>query len=417
MNKRLKKILREATSSTVTYAEKFVRQDASIPGLTIDGKDIKSLLDSKDFESFLREDACHISFDETGLSNKVFSEQEKEVIISHFAGYSKDVKEYFNFNLAVIKKLISSINRMIPSDLHKDEIDVADKIKDSVQKMSYAVSLYDDCIQNKLLVLFEQEKETIGARSISAKNHHGFRLMKVMIDLNLLSMRIPLLHQIVYDYFYGPEEEKSEKADMIKQITENVVEQMSLKFTPQFDRIEKNTTQAVNNTKESIELENKIITNQVTDKEENSLEHATIQEEMNKKQRLERTKPLKLTTCLDAIKEVYSDPKYNYPQQFQLHPYAIRNQLSDWNQYLITGGLNGQAPLPKFDFYRHTDKETFKKWVRDVFFPDYRERAHKDVLANASHPKNMNDIPDPTPQDIIDEVDESLASDDHYNPE
>ena len=140
-----------------------------------------------------------------------------------------------------------------------------------------------------------------------------------------------------------------------------------------------------------------------------------VESKVDKRNRAGKCKPLKLTTCLTAIQEVYDDSKYNYRQQFDLHPFAIRNTLSDWKQYLDTNGEKGKPPLPKFDFYRHTDKEMFKKWVRDIFFPDYRERSHKDALAKASLPENMDYISGSDEQDFINAVDESLANNDHHN--
>ena len=365
----------------VTYTEKFVRQDASIPGLTIDGKDIKSLLDSKGFESFLREDAYHISFDETALSNKVFSEQEKEAIISQFAGYSKDVKEYFNFNLAVIKKLISSINRMIPSDLHEDEIDAAERIKDSVQKMSYAFSLYDDCIQNKLLVLFEQEKETIGARSISAKIHHGFRLMKVMIDLNLLSMRIPLLHQIVYDYFYGPEEEKSEKADMIQIITEKVQNRLLLQLTPEINRINSRIEQMSKTTEQAL-TEKKTANESLKLIKKNQEEIKKLVKNRNEID-AEKTGTLSVEECvfiIGVIEKKYVELKQRDCISVGIPPETvkkktegtIRRNIEFWDQYQNGNKAKGRKP-PRKDYSRNMDKETFGKWYNEIMLDKYNK--------------------------------------------
>ena len=134
---------------------------------------------------------------------------------------------------------------------------------------------------------------------------------------------------------------------------------------------------------------------------------------MDKKNKAEKIKQLKLTTCLAAIQEVYEDPKYNYPQQFEFHYFSIKKTLSGWNQYMKTDGEKGDPPLPQFDFYRHTDKETFKKWVRDIFFPDYRERSHKDALKSAFHPDNIDDVCVLSQQDIL-EI-ENNANNKHYN--
>ena len=133
----------------------------------------------------------------------------------------------------------------------------------------------------------------------------------------------------------------------------------------------------------------------------------TIENKLDQKNKAGKSRPLKLTTCLDAISEVYK--KFNYSRQFELHLFAIKKMLSAWNQYLKTDGEKGQPPLPQFDFYRTTTKELFKEWVKTVFFPYYRDHSHKrDALRSASHPANMDNLYVQSQQDIIEEVDESF---------
>lgn len=337
-------------------------------------------------------------------SNPDFSNKEK--ILSYFDDYSNIGEEYFKYSIFTFRQIISSITDLIPSVLDDEGKEMAQGCKKMSELLSDLLSICEEGIIRSI------KDDSIGddlsdLTKSKISNLKKQFLVYCLVDLNYLTTQIILYRQHIYDYYYGPKDKKADNKALIMELS-------SLILTP-LKNIEKKTDQIVKNSQASIELENQIISNQAIDKEEASREHAIIQEEMKKEKRLERTKPLKLTTCLEAIKEVYEDPKYNYPQQFKLHQFAIRNQLSDWNQYLNTGGKKGKAPLPKFDFYRHTDKKAFKDWIRDVFFPDYRNRAHKDALTNASHYKKIEDIPDPNPQDIIDEVDQSLANDDLHN--
>ena len=71
--------------------------------------------------------------------------------------------------------------------------------------------------------------------------------------------------------------------------------------------------------------------------------------------------------------------------------------------------------MPGFDFYRRTDKEMFKKWVRDVFFVHYRENSHKDAHKRAFHPKNIDNLNVPSQQDFYSVVEEDLENSNDTN--
>ncbi len=404
--------------------ERFANLAAFVPGFaTIDGKDIKQVLKTKSFASLCDDGIERIQYNDSILNDN--PNISKEEIVALFGkDYQVDIIQHYQRILSTIYAILSSIKDLIPSKTNdsKDAMVVNEFIRFE-QFMNKQFLLLSNILSSLSLVIdkLETTKETNPSLVFQEYKVLLFTCIDNSTSLSDYLLANIYFHQIVYEYFYGDAKKKKEYIDQITQIVAGVTGFLS----PQLNNINRNMEQAAKNTEqikegteqtlkkaqESIELEKTIISNQVVDKEENSREHANIQEEMNKKQRLERTKPLKLTTCLEAIREVYDDPIYGYYSEFDLHVFAIRNMLSNWNQYLNTDGKKGKPPLPKFDFYRHTDKDTFKKWVREVFFPDYRNRAHKDALDNASHPdmNNMGGVS--SEEDIYDEVDQSLAND------
>ena len=454
MNKKLDSVFKEMFEKTLSAKVELIKKYASlsIPGfLTFDGKDIENdFFNREDLSSFIQDNFSKFETNiekfykhiEDILSNNNSEDAVRECLEKSEA-LSQNSEQTTQILLCIcsaVRKIIFSINELLPSKPDDSDKETIELIKCVLERMLEANVHYEGSINDSINTFFQKdlEKDLEKYQDKKALLSVCYRQMyassmSLLSQMSFDSMIVVFLYQKVDEYFNGPEENKSSLEAIFKQLTS--MNDMMVANNQQVNRkldtmgktteqtaktteqIKETSVQTLKNTQASIELEKTIISNQVVDKEENSQEHARIIEEGNKRNRLECTKPLKLTTCLEAIIEVYSDPKYNYPQQFILHQYAIRNQLSDWNQYLKTGGNRGKAPLPEFDFYRHTDKESFKKWVRDVFFPDYRERAHKDALTNASHPDNIDNIYVPAQQDIIDEVDESLASDDHYNPD
>lgn len=381
------------------YLEKILKLQQSIPGVffSVNGEIKKDLTYSKILSSLDEpgDTEIQVNFNEA-KNNPDFSNKEK--ILTYFEGYSNIVEEYFKYSFFSFRQIIVSIMELIPSELDDEGKEMAQQCK----RISECLSDFLSFSEEMIITALKDDSTGDALGDLTKFKILGIKkqcLAYSLVDLNYLIIQIFLFRQHVHDYYWGGKDKKEENKTYIKEWSPPELALLR--------KIEKNQQL-------SIEQGKTIISNQVADKEENSREHANIQEEMNKKQRLERTKPLKLTTCLDAICEAYSDPKYPYSQEFKLHPFAIRNQLSNWNQYLNTDGKKGTPPLPKFDFYRQTDKETFKKWVRDVFFLDYRNRAHKDALDNASHPDNMDKVYVTAQQDIIDEVDESLANDHHH---
>lgn len=402
------------------FHERFAILGASIPGFaTIDGKDLKQELETKGFASLLDDGVERIQYNDSILKDN--PNVSKEEIYTLFGkDYQEDVKQYYQHNLSLFFSILSSFNELIPNEVNGND---DARMKNAVDKyvlcgykslsrlnqsdLCSAIDSIKTTKETDLSLVYKEYKVTL------------FVSIQSLTALSYLTTNSMLLHQVVYEYFYGDVKKKKEYFDLAEQIANDIVG----RFSPQLNNINRTaekvanaaeqikeiSVQTLKNTQESIELEKTIISNQVVDKEENSREHANIQEEVNKKQRLERTKPLKLSTCLEAIRKVYLDERYDYPKQFKLHEFAIQKTLSAWNQYLKTEGEKGEAPLPGFDYYRHTDEKMFKEWIKDTFFPYYRNNSHKDALNRASHPKNMDQIP--SQQDVIAEVDEALNDD------
>ena len=226
-----------------------------------------------------------------------------------------------------------------------------------------------------------QDKKKNNSDSIPFRFQTGiYNLTSQLTSLNYMSLFGISIRQKIYECFYV-----SKDPTKISEITD-ILNQLQKALLPGFNELKNDLKQTIKNTKESIDLENQIIKNQATNSEKNSKVLENIEDKVNRRNRAERTKPLKLTTCLDAIEEVYKDERYTYRLNFELHIYSIKKKLSAWNQYLKTNGKKGEPPLPDFSIYRCTTKETFKTWVINTFFPHYRDHTTKyDALKSAIH--------------------------------
>lgn len=365
------------------YREKIVNLELQIPGLhiTADGKDVKEILDSKDFSSFMEQDASKVQVELSLLPNNP-DFLDKEKMLTYFDGYSSDVEEYFQYNISVIQQILSSMVDLIPSELNNEGKRIALSCLFFSKEMSNALTrstnsirsvLSDNRIDNNLNDLTKLKISRL-QKSI---------LVHLFVELNYLVIYTMWCRQHVYDYFYGPEEEKSVKADMIKQITESVVEQISLNFTPQLDRIEKNTTQTVKNTQASIDLNNKIITNQILNSEKNSRELEMIEDKVNKRNRADKRKPLTQEECATILykqKINYFKKKENYLRHVGMtatkpklpkDEKTVERTIQRWDQYLSSDGEKGTKP-PK-GYSRERSRKEFEDWAETLELISYEK--------------------------------------------
>ena len=408
MDERLDKIIIDMFPQIKAFNERFIKLGASIQNsATLDGKVLKDVLDSKSITAFLLKDFRKLQFSKqmnrsdltffaTGLNG--FSER-----------YSSMTKDYYHYNVLNARTIILSIKDLIPSKLNKKHKKISRYIIAASDILLEELNILDNIIQDAMndncqkVLESKRQDMPVAAGLLEIKRS---ALIHALVGVNFLTMTSIHFHRFVHEFFYGPDDKKKENEEMLRNFCSSF-----FSFESKLSSIE-NYTKAIDKKTDDL-LKEEEETQRMIDAQGNqaSSKLEVIEDKVDKKDRAGRTKPLKLTTCLEAIREVYDDPIYGYYSEFDLHVFAIRNMLSNWNQYLNTDGKKGKPPLPKFDFYRHTDKDTFKKWVRDYFFPDYRNRAHKDALDNASHPdmNNMGGVS--SEEDIYDEVEQSLAND------
>lgn len=411
MDERLDKIIIDMLPKIKAFNERFIKLGASIPNsATLDGKDLKDILDSKSITAFLLEDSKKLQFSkqinrrdqtffETGLNG--FSER-----------YSSMTKDYYRYNVLNARTIILSIKDLIPSKLNKKNKKISRYIIAAsdilLEELNTLDNIIQDAMNDNCQKVLESKKQDmpVAAGLLEIKRS---ALIHTLVGVNLLTMTSIHFHRFVHEFFYGSDDKKKENEELLRNFYSSF-----FSFESKLSSIENYAKTIDKKTDDLLKEEEE--TQRMIDAQGNqaSSKLEVIEDKVDKKDRAGRTKPLKLTTCLEAIREVYDDPDYVYHSKFKLHPFAIRNMLSDWNQYLITGGKKGKPPLPKFDFYRHTDKKTFKKWVIYEFFPDYENRAHKDALDNASRLDTEN-TPGSDGEEIIDAVDESLANDSNNN--
>lgn len=384
MDEKFDKLINGMLPNQNQFREKFLKRELQIPGLhiTVDGNDVKDILDSKGFSSFVEQDASKAEVAPSSLlNNPVFLDKEK--LLTYFNGYSNDADEYFQYNISIIRQIISSMVDLIPPVLNDEGKTIALCCLDFSKMMSTSLTKAIESIRSVLSNDVE-DKNLKGLTKLNILRIQKGCLVHGFVELNFLIIYTMWYRQHVYDYFYGPEEEKSEKADMIKQITENVVEQMSLKFTPQFDRIEKNTIQTIKDNKQIINTLADIQRTQMLSDNTLKLKSERIIETVEKKNKADKRKKLTQKVCANVIYKArmyYNNERERYLKENGITKYtkeflladenSIKREIQRWDSFLKSDGAKGVPPPERYT--RMVSKAEFEMFAESLEWNKYEE--------------------------------------------
>lgn len=399
MGKNLNSVFNEMLEMNLSINIELIKRYASlsIPGfITFEGKDIDSnFINQDDIQSFIQD-----NYSKFEINIEKFNEHIEEIRLkdksddamldclkkSEALCYnSEQTMQVLLCICSTVRKIIFLIKDIIPSEINDNEKDLVILIDCALERMLGANDYYAHLIHDSLSPFLQKDIE------IELKKHKdkkslllvSYRQMSVssmsyLSQMTFNSMFVMFLYQMIDKYFNGQEENKTDiKADIIKYLDLQLIpmKRRVEKLEEKDDHISKQLDHLIDNTEQSAQSFKEIIKKQ--EETDHKIERRNLKE---------KARPLKQTTCLDAIREVYLDGKYNYPQQFELHEFSIKKKLSAWNQYLKTDGKKGEPPLPEFADFRCTTKATFKTWVVNTFFPYYRDHSKKyDALKSAIH--------------------------------
>ena len=106
MDEAFEKIINGMVPNQNQYREKFLRRELQIPGLriTVDGKDVKEILESKGFLSFLEQDSAKAQVEfNSSTNNPAMEDNKKKQAFFEKSRESADKKHRFRKNLIRLK--------------------------------------------------------------------------------------------------------------------------------------------------------------------------------------------------------------------------------------------------------------------------------------------------------------------------
>lgn len=374
MDKRLFELLSEVLPQANQFSELLVRRMALIPSYaTIDGKDLKAVLDSKSFESFLQEDANKMLFNKKIITTK-------DELLKLFEGLPEEAKEYYEYSISILRRIILSLTNLAPTKIEDRDI----KVQESIKRFLFATTNYLPYWENSI-----QSSSDFFNQSSDSINPQGSKIifwvmMTGLISLNIMTITSIHFHNIVYEYFYGPTDKQDENADMINQISNNIAQSLSM----QLNSIKKDTEQIAKKTElllNSRETKNESL-KAIKENQEKIKEIVKDRNEMD----AEKTGTLSVEECvviIGLITKHYFDLKQRdckavgFPLEVVKMPKesTIRRNIEFWDQYQNGNKAKGRKP-PRKDYSRKKSKEKIGEWYNEIQLDQYNKWKAKNRI-------------------------------------
>ena len=380
MDEKFDKLINGMFPNQNQYREKILNRELQIPGLhiTVDGKDVRDILDSKGFSAFVEQDAARAQIEPSSLLNNP-AIQDKEKLLTYFNGYSNDVEEYFQFNISIIHQIISSMVDLIPTELNNEEKRIAQCCLDFSKMISIGFTRVIESIQG-FLSNDEKDENLNDLTKLNILRMHKSCLVYGSVELNFTIIYIMWYRQHVYDYFYGSIDKKDENADVIKQISNNVLQLLS----PQLNNIKKDIDKIAKDNKKYIK-EIKTIKNKQEKTDDKILRKSkTIIQKIENRNKVEHRKKLTQKYCAKIIRkkiELYNEKKEDFLKEHSISKYyrefsvpetnSIKREIQRWERFLKTNGKDGIKPPANFT--RMTSEFEFDAFAERLELEKYNE--------------------------------------------
>lgn len=275
----------------------------------------------------------------------------KEELLNGFNKLLKDYDKLILWEFSLSSALYSLILRIIPSELNEKDKEIGERLRKLASGLRSNMDVQINCID-----LYEKAKdiETFksGMATIGSSSFLGFLLLLE-----------------TYEYFYGNKDNKEKET--IKILLDLLGSQLTT-IMQSTEQIVKNSEQTLRNTQESINLENRIITNQTINRDKNSRDFEKIEKKVSKRNIAEKRKPLTQEECADTLfkqKQVFYQKRENYLRRVGItstvlqlpNPKSVERTIQRWDQYLATDGEKGTKP-PKGYSREHSLLE-FDRWA------------------------------------------------------
>ena len=332
MNKKIIEVLTDALPQPDVFVDCY-RHFAILSDIfTIDGKDLKSLLDLKDIESFSIEDFCKIRIN----TNARFTNDE---LLKCFDGFPENVKVFYKYNYIFFLKVVKSVINLIPPKREKRDAEIMESIAFFLITANIYVNDFES-IQQLYACYIDQSSNIIDPQ----KNKICMATMVFCQSmLFFFTIHCILFHNAVYEYFYGSSDKRDENADMIKQIA--------------------STLNAIKKT--------------MNEMKENQNE---IKELVEKRNEGEKPKRLQIAKCAKDIGRILQNEYHTYVNKKTIEKYLHR-----LDTYLEKGI---KIPLPTYKYAMYYDKNNFIVWCRETFIPYYLE--HRKIRVKNKTPRRSS---------------------------
>lgn len=285
--------------------------------------------------------------------------------------------------LSLDSSIYSLIFYTIPDELDEENREAGYQLKVMAGKIRLETSKI--CAKISQMVLDGKVNHRYISRNLALFNSLG--ILGVLIFLKLC------------EYLYGAFEKKDEN--------EKSIRELCLILESQLKSIEENTKQTVKNTQASIELGNKIITNQTINRDRNSKELEKIEDKVNKRNRADKRKPLTQEECADILykqKVKYFKKKENYLRlvgitatkpKLPKDEKMVERTIQRWDQYLSSEGEKGSKPPKGYsrersrkefdDWAEALEQIAYEKWEKEQ--PIIRRKNKRDGLVSTLSPE------------------------------
>lgn len=369
MDEKFDKLINGMFPNQNQYREKLLNRELQIPGfhITVDGKDVRDILDSKGFSAFVEQDAARAQIEPNSLLNNP-AILDKEKLLTYFNGYPNDVEEYFQFNISIIHQIISSMVDLIPTELNGEEKRIAQSCLDFSKMISIGLTRVIESIQG-FLSNDEKDESLNDLTKLNMLRMHKNCLVHGFVELNFTIIYIMWYRQHVYDYFYGPQETKANSASKI------------LNIESKLSNLEKYMEQIAKITEQAF-TEKKTANDSLKGIKENQREIKELVKNRNELD-AEKTGTLSVEECvviIGILTKHYVELKrrdcknVGFPPQTVKMPKegTIRRNIEFWDQYQKGNKAKGRKP-PRKDYSRNMSKEDFGKWYNKILLDDYNK--------------------------------------------
>lgn len=380
MDENLCKIIRDTFPQVNAFNERMKRLGSSIQGIeTVDESYLKNILDPEASASFFKKKAEAVKKDEKELSS--FREQFSIFCDSCF----DEAKDYYRYNVSVVRTIILSIKDMIPFKLNKKEKAFSETIVKVTEGLLMHLDALDSVIQAEMdgihHIKTKRGDKTDNLKLIAAK---ASAPIHSLVGLNFLTITCIFLHQIVYEYFNCTKKKKAEKADMISLIASA----LSIYLEPKINDIKNDTEQIAKKTEQvlkSRETKNESLKT-IKENQEKIKELVKDRNELD----AEKTGTLSVEECvviIGLITRHYFNLKQRdckavgFPPEVVKMKKAttIKRNIEFWDQYQNGNKAKGRKP-PRKDYSRNMSKEKFGQWYNEIQLDQYNKWKAKNRI-------------------------------------